>query len=161
MRSFYTTGASFWDFTLPMLVQGVSMSTFFVSMLTIQLDGIPPERLPSATGIANFARIVSGSFAASITTTAWDQREALHQSRLSDTITPGSSAWETVRHTLTSLGATDTQAAAAVTRQMAGQAYLLASIDLFRLSAWLCFAMVLLVWFTKRPKAPGGPVAAD
>ncbi len=40
------------------------MSTFFLSMLTIAIDRIPPERLPSATGISNFARIVAGSFAA-------------------------------------------------------------------------------------------------
>ena len=48
-----------------------------------------------------------------------------------------------------------------VTRQMVGQAYLLASTDLFRLSAWLSGAMILVVWFTRRPAAPSGPVAAD
>ena len=65
LRSGYTTSASFMDFVLPLLVQGVAMSTFFLSMLTIALDRIPPERLPSATGISNFCRIVAGSFSAS------------------------------------------------------------------------------------------------
>jgi DHA2 family multidrug resistance protein len=59
------------------------------------------------------------------------------------------------------LGMTDVQAAASVTRQMVGQAYLLASTDLFRLSAWLCIALVAIVWCTRRPSAPSGPVAAD
>ena len=54
-----------------------------------------------------------------------------------------------------------TQAAAAITRQMVGQAYLLASTDLFRVSAWLCAAMVVIVWFTRRPQGGGGHVAAD
>jgi DHA2 family multidrug resistance protein len=62
---------------------------------------------------------------------------------------------------LQKLGATSTQAAAAITRQMVGQAYLLASTDLFRVSAWLCAAMVVIVWFTRRPQGGGGHVAAD
>ena len=160
MRAGYTTSASSWDFMLPLLVQGVAMSVFFLSMLTISLDGIPPERLPSATGISNFARIVAGSFAASIITTAWDRREALHQSRLSEAVGQGM-PFRMASDALQRMGATSTQAAAAITRQMVGQAYLLASTDLFRVSAWLCAALIVIVWFTRRPKGGPGPVAAD
>lgn len=78
----YTNDASFWDFAIPLLVNGIATGTFFVSTITLSLDGIPPERIPSASGIANFSRITAGSFAASIATTMWDQREALHQNRL-------------------------------------------------------------------------------
>src|SRR3546814_5043308 len=87
MRAGYTTNADFWDLPMPLLVNGVAMSTFFVSMLTIQLNGIPPEQIPSATGISNFARITCGSFGASLITTAWDRREAVHQSQLADHLT--------------------------------------------------------------------------
>ncbi len=160
MRSGYTTSASSWDFMLPLLVQGVAMSVFFLSMLTISLDGIPPERLPSATGISNFARIVAGSFAASIITTAWDRREALHQSRLAEAVGQGMPL-QMASEALQKMGATSTQAAAAITRQMVGQAYLLASTDLFRVSAWLCAALIVIVWFTRRPKGGHGPIAAD
>ena len=65
------------------------------------------------------------------------------------------------RGALTRMGLTDTQAAAAVARQMVGQAYLLASTDLFRLSAWLAGSLIVLVWLCRRPSAPSGPVAAD
>ena len=160
MRSGYTTTASFYDFMLPLLVQGIAMSTFFLSMLTIALDKIPPERLPSATGMSNFTRIVAGSFAASIITTAWDRREALHQAHLSDAIGTGM-PYQMASAALQRMGLTATQAAGAVTRQMVGQAYLLASTDLFRVSAWLCVVLIVAVWFTKRPATPSGPVAAD
>ncbi|VVT20827.1 multidrug efflux system protein [Sphingomonas sp. EC-HK361] len=160
MRSGYTTTASFWDFTLPLLVQGVSMSTFFLSMLTIALDRIPPERLPSATGISNFTRITAGSFAASIVTTAWDRREALHQNRLAEAIGNGV-PYQMAVEGLGKLGLNATQAAGAVTRQMVGQAYLLASTDLFRLSAWLSIALLVVVWLCRRPSGGHGPVAAD
>ncbi|MCK8456319.1 DHA2 family efflux MFS transporter permease subunit [Sphingomonas faeni] len=160
LRSGYTTGASFYDLMLPLMVQGIAMSTFFLAMLTISLDRIPAERLPSATGISNFARITSGSFAASIITTAWDRRETLHQSRLSEAIGTGS-PYQMAQGALTRMGLTDVQAAGAITRQMVAQAYLLASTDLFRLSAWLCLAMVIIVWFTRRASPPQGPIAAD
>ena len=62
---------------------------------------------------------------------------------------------------LTRMGLTDVQAAGAITRQMVAQAYLLASTDLFRISAWLCLAMVIIVWFTRRASPPQGPIAAD
>ena len=160
MRSGYTTSASFYDFMLPLLVQGVAMSTFFLAMLTISLDRIPPDRIPSATGLSNFVRIVAGSFAASVITTAWDRREALHQGHLSDAIGNGM-PYRMAADTLQRMGLDATQAAAAVTRQMVGQAYLLASTDLFRVSAWLCAGLVVLVWFCRRPHGGGGPVAAD
>lgn len=161
MRSGYTTYAGFWDFVMPLLVQGVAMSTFFLAMLTISLDRIPPERIPSATGLSNFTRIVAGAFAASMITTAWDRREALHQGRLSEAIGNGV-PYQMASDALTNMGMNATQAAAVITRQMVGQAYLLASTDLFRLSAYLSAALLIIVWLCRRPAANGaGPVAAD
>ena len=136
------------------------MATFFLAMLTISLDGIPAERIPSATGISNFARITAGSFSASIITTAWDRREAVHQAHLSEAVGTGAPL-QMARDAFNQLGLTDLQAAGAITRQMVSQAYLLASTDLFRVSSWLCVAMVLIVWATRRASPPKGPVAAD
>jgi DHA2 family multidrug resistance protein len=161
MRSHFTTNDDIWTYTMPMLVQGVAMSTFFVAMLTIQLDGISPERIPSATGISNFARITSGSFAASLITTMWDRREALRQSRLADHFTAFSPAYQGALGTLQSLGADAQQAAAAITRQMVQQAYLLSADDLFWISGWVSLAMIAMVWFARRPAASTRHVAAD
>ncbi len=159
MRSGFTTTASFTDFMLPLLVQGVSMSTFFLSMLTIAIDRIPAERLPSATGISNFARIVAGSFAASIITTAWDRREALHQSRLAEAIGNGV-PYRMAAEQLARMGLSAEQAAGAITRQMVGQAYLLASTDLFRISSYLSVGLLVIVWLCRRPTPPEGHVVA-
>jgi len=53
------------------------------------------------------------------------------------------------------------QASAAVYRQVIGQAYLLSSLELFWLCGWLSLAMVLLVWFARRPAPSDHIVAAD
>ena len=159
LRSELTTEAAFVDFVIPALVQGIAMATFFLAMLTILLDGVPPERLPSATGISNFARIVAGGFAASMITTAWDRREAFHQGHIAAAVGQGR-PFQAASDMLQHLGLTTTQVAGAVTRQMVGQAYLLASTDLFRLSAILCGALVALVWLTRRASPNGAAHAA-
>jgi DHA2 family multidrug resistance protein len=155
-RAGYTIDASFWDFVMPLLVQGVATSTFFVAMLTISLDGIPPERIPAASGISNFARITAGGFAASITTTLWDRREALHQSRLADTSSVFNPALQQAVDRLHQFGFTDSQAYALLARSLTSQAYLLASIDLFWISGWLSVAMIAFVWLARRAVSGGG-----
>ncbi len=91
MRANYTPDASFAVLMMPMIVQGIAMSVFFVSMLTILLNGIPPQKIPAASGLSNFARITAGGFAASLTTVIWDRREAVHQSRFRQV------SWRSVR----------------------------------------------------------------
>ncbi len=77
MRAAYPPDASFWVFAMPTLVQGVAMGIFFVALFTIALDGLPPERIPAASGLNNFLRITASGFATSLTTTYWDRRESV------------------------------------------------------------------------------------
>jgi len=160
MRAGYTTYASFTDFAMPMLVQGIAMSTFFVSLITISLDGVEPERIPSASGISNFSRITAGGFAASITTTLWDRREALHQSRLAETSSPFDPAMQQAVTRLHHFGFTDPQSYGMLARTLSSQAYLLASLDLFWISGWLAVAMIGVVWLARRSVSGGGAHAA-
>src|SRR6201996_8085241 len=131
MRADFTATASFFDFTLPLLVQGVAMATFFLAMITILLDGVPPPRIPLASGLSNFARITAGGFAASIVTTMWDRREALHQSRLADTATLFNPVLTKAVAGLHALGLPEASARAAVARNVTSQSYLLAANDIF------------------------------
>ncbi|MBV8593682.1 MAG: DHA2 family efflux MFS transporter permease subunit [Caulobacteraceae bacterium] len=159
LRSLYPPDASFGVLVMPMLVQGVGMAGFFVSTVTLALSGVAPAQLPNATGLSNFARITAGSFAASITTTLWDRREALHQTRLAETASATGSAWSAAVHGLGRVGLDGAHAAAAITQQFVGQAYMLASLDFFRLSAWLMVALTPFIWLTRRSVGGGSPVA--
>jgi len=161
MRAGYNTDTDFLHFMLPLLVQGVAMSVFFLSMVTLSLDGIEPDRVPSATGISNFARITGGSFAASLITTWWDRREAFHQARLVDSSTGYAPLYTQAVQHLGLLGVGEHQAAGVITRQIIGQAYLLSATDLFWLCGWVSIALIGLVWLARKPAAPTGPIAAD
>jgi DHA2 family multidrug resistance protein len=155
MRAGYTADAAFWDFAGPLLVQGLGMATFFVALVSLSLSGLPAQRVPAASGMSNFMRITAGSFATSISTTFWDRREALHQTRLADSFTP---ALQQSLNQLHASGLNDQQAVAVLTRGLNSQSYLLASIDFFWISAWLCLALIVLVWFADRTGG-GAPVA--
>jgi DHA2 family multidrug resistance protein len=158
MRSAYAPDSSFWAFVLPLLVQGVATGLFFVSLLTITLDRLPPEKIPAASGLNNFLRITGGSFATSLTTTYWDRREAFHQSRLVESLSATDPAY---RETLTQLhaqGFDGSSGAAMVLRQVVNQGYLMSSVDIFWFSAVLSLLLVPLCWMVRRPA--GGAVAA-
>ncbi|MDR3418660.1 MAG: DHA2 family efflux MFS transporter permease subunit [Nevskia sp.] len=160
MRAGYTADASFWNFVMPLLMFGVGMGSFFISLVSITLADLPPERMPAGTGMSNFLRITAGSFATSLTTTLWDRREALHQSRLAEHSSQLDIGLQDSMTQLGHLGLDTAQSAGALTRGLVNQAYLLASIDYFWLSAWISLALVGLVWLTRKPAAGGSVVAA-
>lgn len=159
MRAGYTADASFSAFVLPMLVQGVGMATFFVAMISILLDGVPPEQVPAASGLSNFLRITAGSFATSMVTTLWDDRAAFHQTRLADSSSIYQPQLQLPLQQLQSLGLDATQAQAVLAHTLSAQAYLKSALDFFWLGAWLCLILVGAVWFTRRPQG-GAPAAA-
>ncbi|MEA3196157.1 MAG: transporter, family, multidrug resistance protein, partial [Gammaproteobacteria bacterium] len=162
MRAGLTADASFIAFMAPQLVQGIAMGLFFVTMLSVIFDGLPPHKIPAASGLSNFLRITAGSFATSLTTTFWDRRETLHQTRLADAVTVYAPAYQQSLAQMHQSGLTDQTAAGAMTQTLIGQSYLLSSLDLFYFSAWLCVALIPLCFLVRRPAAGGPtPVAAE
>jgi DHA2 family multidrug resistance protein len=162
MRAQLTADASFVAFMAPQLVQGFGMGLFFVSMLAVIFDGLPPQKIPAASGLSNFLRITASSFATSLTTTFWDRREALHQARLSDAVSVYAPAYQQSLGQMHQFGLTDQAAAGTMTQGLIAQSYLMSSLDLFYVSAWLCLAVLPLCFLVRRPAATGAaPVAAD
>ena len=159
LRADLTADASFMAIAVPLMVQGISSGSFFIATISILLDGIPQERVPAAAGLSNFARIIAAGFSVSLVTTFWDRREAFHQSRLAEMTSGFTPAFNHVLSLLQDMGLSDLSAKAAVSRSMVGQAYLLASVDMFTISAWLCVIGIGLVWLCRRSQ-PHGPAPA-
>ncbi len=162
LRSRLTTDAAVIDFVIPQLIMGLAMGTFFVAILAILLDGIPPLRVPSASSLAIFCRTIAASFATSIATTLWDRREAFHQAHLAASTSAYDPSLTQALAQLKSMGLSDMAAIAVLDRQLVGQSYLLASVEFFWLSAIICFALIGLIWLTRRPRGTAGAqVAAE
>lgn len=157
MRSLFTTNDDFWVYALPLAVQGIGMSGFFLGMLAIQLDRIDPMDIPAATGLSNFARITAGGFAASITMTLYDRREAMHQSQLVEHFTPYSPNFQQTLNMLEANGIGREQGVGMIMQQLVQQAYLLSATDIFWLSSMLALAMVGFIWLARRPSSENRP----
>ena len=161
LRAGLTADASFMAIALPLMVQGISSGSFFIATISILLDGIPQERVPAAAGLSNFARILAAGFSVSLITTFWDRREAFHQSRLAEMTSGFTPVFNQVLALLQNLGLSDLSAKAAISRNMVGQAYLLASVDMFTVSAWLCVLGIVLVWLCHQARPHDTPPAID
>jgi len=161
MRTGFTSDTDLWHYIVPILVQGLAMGVFFISLTTICIDKLPPHRIPAATGLTNFARITGGGFAASATTTFWDHREILHQSRLAEAANLGNPAYNASVSHMQGLGIDKAHGLGVMTQELIHQAYTLSSIDIFYISGIGSLAMMGLVWFTRRPAPATGPIAAD
>jgi DHA2 family multidrug resistance protein len=162
MRGQFGPDADFIELVMPMLVMGVGMSTFFISMVTICLNGVPQEQVPSASGLTNFTRIVAGSFAASITTSWWENAEAAHQTGIAEiTGSRGNPQWGQALHALQQHGASLPQAIAVLGNQVVHQAFFLATMDIFQTSAIVTFSLIAIVWLTSPARSQGGAAASE
>ncbi|QDL54799.1 DHA2 family efflux MFS transporter permease subunit [Rhodoferax aquaticus] len=162
LRSNFNTQADFGTIMLPTVIQGVAVAFFFIPLTTIILGGIPPEKIPSASGLSSFARIVGGSFGTSIAITIWQDRAAIHHAQLSELVNIGSSATNSALAGFGAAGMGTEQALSQINRMVDQQAYMLAANDVFYGSAIIFLLLIPCVWLA-RPKraAAGGAGAAD
>ncbi|HEY0202223.1 MAG TPA: DHA2 family efflux MFS transporter permease subunit, partial [Burkholderiaceae bacterium] len=61
MRSHFSTQTDLATIMVPTIVQGAAMAFFFIPLVTITLSGLPPDRIPAASGLSNFCRITMGA----------------------------------------------------------------------------------------------------
>jgi DHA2 family multidrug resistance protein len=135
MRSHFNTSADIRTLMIPTLIQGASVAFFFVPLVAVSLSGLHPSRIPAASGLFNFARILAGSFGTSITTTLWDHRASVHHAQLASGISPYDLASQHALAAMQAAGMSAEQAHAAINRMIDQQAYMLSANDIFYASA--------------------------
>ncbi|HEX8739154.1 MAG TPA: DHA2 family efflux MFS transporter permease subunit [Casimicrobiaceae bacterium] len=161
MRSHFNTGADIRTLMIPTLIQGASVAFFFVPLVALSLSGLHPSRIPAASGLFNFARIVAGSFGTSITTTLWDHRASVHHAQLASGISPYDLASQHALAAMQAAGMSAEQARAAINHMIDQQAYMLSANDIFYASALICAGLIAVVWLARPVKSTGAmPVAA-
>jgi DHA2 family multidrug resistance protein len=160
MRTGYNTQANFGFMVVPIIVQGAAMAFFFVPLISLVLSGLTPDRVPAASGLSNFARIVSGSFGTSLATTLWDNRAIVHHAQLTEYVSGSSIATQTYVQTLLGGGLSSLQADALINRSIDAEAHLLAVNDVFWMSSILFLLMIGVIWLARPAKALLPPGAA-
>ncbi|HGL4259572.1 DHA2 family efflux MFS transporter permease subunit [Burkholderia dolosa] len=160
MRSRYTTGVDEWSLTLPTLVQGIAMAGFFIPLVSITLSGLPGHRIPAASGLSNFVRIMCGGIGTSIFQTAWDHRNNFHHAQLVEQANPYNPTFNQAVTQMGNLGLTREQAHGLINNMATQQAAQLGVNDLFYISAAIFVLLIALIWITKPERAGGGDAGA-
>ena len=160
-RAQYTSDVDTWSLVMPTVIQGVGLATLFVPLLGIILSGLPASRIPAASGLSNFLRILFGGIGTSIFQTAWDHRSILHHAQLNETATEYNPAFRQFTGQLQTLGASHGQAYGVFNRVLDQQAAQLGVNDLFYVSAIVFVALIGLLWIAKPERAAKADAAAS
>ena len=162
MRSQFTTQTDLMHILVPTFLQGAAMAMFFIPLTTLTLAGIEPARIPSAAGLSNFTRITAGAMGASVATTLWDSRAALHHAHMTETLVQGQGVFALTLQSLQAGGMSQEQALLQINRLIDQQAYTRAADDIFMASALIFLLLISTIWLTRRPAAHGAsPQGAD
>jgi len=160
MRSRYTTGVDTYSLMLPTLIQGIGMAGFFIPLVSITLSGLPGNRIPAASGLSNFVRIMCGGIGTSIFETAWDHRSILHHAQLTEHANAYNPVFNQSVTQMGGIGLSQSQAYGLVNSMTTQQAAQLGVNDLFYISAGIFVALIALIWVTKPERAGGDSAAA-
>ncbi|MEC5344731.1 multidrug efflux MFS transporter permease subunit EmrB [Brenneria populi] len=145
-------GASAW----PQFVQGFAVACFFMPLTTITLSGLPPERMAAASSLSNFTRTLAGSIGTSITTTLWTQRESLHHSQLTESVTPYNPLAQETYQQLQGMGMSQSQASSYIASKITAQGLIISANEIFWAAAGVFLLLLVLVWFARPPFTSGG-----
>jgi len=157
-RAGFNLDVNFERVAMVQLWMGLGVALFFMPVLTILLSDLEPHEIASGSGVATFFRTLGGSFAASLTTWAWNQRSTIHHAQLTEHI---SAADPMVQQTVTAMGQGDLQHGAAFLNQMISQqAFQIGFNEIFHLLGWLFLVVIAFVWIAKPPFAAKAPGAA-
>jgi len=160
IRSRFNLDVDFNHVAMVQLWQGLGVALFFMPVLTILLSDLEPHEIAAGSGLATFVRTLGGSFAASLTIFAWNQRSTIHHARLTEHVSAFDPA---TQHTVAALGGGDPLRGAVVLNQMISQqAAQLGFNEIFHLLGIVFLVVIVFVWIARPPflaKLGGGAAA--
>ena len=151
MRANFTPQTDLATILIPTLLQGAGMALFFIPLTTLLMSGIAPQRVPAAAGLSTFMRMTAGAMGASVMTTLWDSRAAMHHAHLAEGLQQGNGALAQTMAGLQQSGLSEQAALASINRMIDQQAFTRAADDIFLFSSYAFIGLIGLIWFTRRP----------
>jgi DHA2 family multidrug resistance protein len=158
----------FWQFVTTWTISRAGMPLLFVPINVMAFAYVPREKTNNATGLINLTRNLGGSVGISLVTAAQGHMAQISQNSLAGHVTPMNPQYaarlQHLQGTMQATGSDPVQAAhqaqALIYNEMLRQSTMVSYIDVFRILAWLCVALIPLMFFMK-PAKPGGGSAAS
>ena len=148
-RSSFSPDVSPWDIAASHLLQGIAMATFFAPLMALILSGLEPHRVPAASGLYNFTRIMGGAFAASVWSTLWEDGATRHHAYLTENVTAFSEPTTLAIARVRDLGLLPQQVYAFIDAEATRQAFILSATDLFWVSGVIFLGLIGVIWLAR------------
>jgi DHA2 family multidrug resistance protein len=151
LRSRSSTEWGLWNLLEPQLLLGVGVMIMFTPLTAVMLSTLDPHRSASALGVSSFMRLTASGFGASLFTSVWQSRAAVHHTRLAEAIT----AYDPVRRgtfeLLTRQGFATQQAYGVVDATVTNQSFVMAADDVFWVAALAIVLVTSVIWLARPP----------
>lgn len=157
----FTTQVDLRTIMISRLFQGFGVAFFFLPLTQLSLGQIPTDKLPSASGVYHFVRILVGSgFGTSLSIEIWTRLEIFHHARLSEALTPYQPLATQFFSYLGNKNPVFTKEVvrSILDQQVEQQAFMLSTNDLSWIGAWLFLAMIPIVFLCRRVNKPRAQV---
>ncbi len=157
MRSGFSPDVDAKSIAFNHLFQGIGMAAFMTPLNAMAVAGLAHDRVGAASGLINFARIMMGAFSASVGTTIWENRAAMHHARLTEEINSYSPVWQHTLDTLSAVHITGSRAYAMIENEINRQSYIFSTTEMFKISGILILCLIGVVWLARPKKVRVGP----
>lgn len=146
-RTIATTDMGFWDIGIPLVVMGFALPFFFIPSTGLALASVEEREMDSAAGIMNFLRTLSGAFATSVVTTAWDNQITRNHAELVGLADADGS----VRTLLEQAGMALDAVNQAIDYLIVGQSVMLATNQIMTLIGVAFLLAASVIWLAPKP----------
>jgi DHA2 family multidrug resistance protein len=165
--SFFNLNVGFWDFALPLVLQGAGLGLIFVPLTTVSNDGIPRERMGNATSMFNLMRNIGASVGISSVEALQFRHMQVHINNLGEHVNAASLQTQQtlagLQQVLVAKGAdavtANHQAHAVLWGRVQQQAAMLSYNDVFRFLGGMFLVMLPLLFLMEKPKGKGPAMA--
>lgn len=149
-RMGFNSDVTFLQMAWPTLLTGPFIVMFFVPVTGLAMASVPASEQANAAGISNFMRTVGGAFATALIQTGWFNAARTNQSELAGAMQHG----QTTVDVMVQGGATHEAATTMLDGIVQGQSVMLATLDMFSITAIGFAFAATLIWLAPKPKGP-------
>jgi len=155
LRARWTGDLSFWDYTMPQLLQGLGTPFFMIGLMTLGLSAVPAKDTASAAGLMAFCRTLATALATSVVTTQWADGTQVARAQLVGVVNGGAGFMER----MADAGFSAQQARGMLERMVDLQGATISSGKLFIAVGVLCIFAGQLAWLIPKAKPGARPPA--
>ena len=150
--AFFNTDVSFGHVAFSRFLYGIGLFFFMSPTLTMSVQDIPQEHLPSSTGLFHFFRTLSAGIGTSIIISLWLRRGIFHHFNLASWVTSFNDNTKPMLQATQQLGFTSMQSLANLNDIVDQQAYTLAQNDISYLIGWICLSLIVLLPLARKKR---------